>query len=533
MSRTATPHPDDQTLVRRCREGDIEAADILFRRYHQTAVRMAAKETRSLDPEELASEALIRVWVAMRGGGGPQHAFPPYLRATIRNLAATWATQNREDPAEAEQLDAAMSRAHDEPGFDSAVVEHQVMMEAFDSLPERWRSVLWMTEIEGLRAAEVGERLGLTPNSAAALSKRARGALSRAWLQAHVERHGGGDECEWVLDRLAAYVKDGLTDAQDQRVRDHLDECSDCAGAMRRIAHLGASLRVAALIVGGSAAGVTAWTLTGTQVAAAATIGQASAGASGAKAFFRTIRRAADRSGMVTATAAVTVVAVAAVAFGAASGTGQPDAGQAPVAALPPASGGFGSGGQGGSSGSGAAASASTAAASTAAATPDATSEQATQTDPSTSPDGTTASVADSDAGTDPSATHVVTVRPTPSAAPSRPTPSQTATSTTASPGTTSPTARPSSPATTPTSSAPTPSVTPTVPTPTVPTPTVPTPTVPTPTVPTPTVPTPTVPTPTVPTPTVPSPGCSWVHATPPTSGTCYVVDDWIVCCWI
>lgn len=319
--RTQASHPDDQDLVRRCREGDVEAADILFRRYHHTAVKMAARESRSFDPEELASEALIRVWIAMRGGGGPEHAFPPYLKATIRNLAATWSAQNREQPVEDEQLDAALSRANSDPGFETALSEHQVMMAAFDSLPERWRSVLWMTEVEGLKAADVAERLGLTPNTAAALSKRARAALSRAWLQAHVERHAdASDDCEWTLDRMAGYVREALTPAQQHRASEHIDGCSQCAGAMRGVAHLGASLRIAVLVVGGSAATILAWSAASAPpiAAAAVTVGAGVGGRSPAKS----LRRTVDRSGKAVAVAAVAVLTVAGVAFAATSLSG-------------------------------------------------------------------------------------------------------------------------------------------------------------------------------------------------------------------
>jgi DNA-directed RNA polymerase specialized sigma24 family protein len=43
-----------------------------------------------------------------------------------------------------------------------------------DPLPERWQAVLWHTEIEGSRPAEVASLLGLTANGVAALGYRAR-----------------------------------------------------------------------------------------------------------------------------------------------------------------------------------------------------------------------------------------------------------------------------------------------------------------------------------------------------------------------
>ena len=51
---------------------------------------------------------------------------------------------------------------------------------AFASLPERWQAVLWHTEIEGARPADVAPLLGLTANSVAALAYRAREGLRQA-----------------------------------------------------------------------------------------------------------------------------------------------------------------------------------------------------------------------------------------------------------------------------------------------------------------------------------------------------------------
>ena len=54
---------------------------------------------------------------------------------------------------------------------------------AFASLPERWQAVLWHTEIEGARPADVAPLLGLTANGVAALAYRAREGLRQAYLQ--------------------------------------------------------------------------------------------------------------------------------------------------------------------------------------------------------------------------------------------------------------------------------------------------------------------------------------------------------------
>ena len=249
---------DEPDLLRRCREGDADAFDELFRHHYAGAVRYAARVSPALDPEDLTAEAFARIWATIRGGGGPDHAFGQYLRTTIRNLAVNTATRGHEEPADDDRLDHWMRREAQvaDDGFSSAMAEHAVVAKAFETLPQRWRSVLWMIDVEGLRTSDVARRLGLSANGAAALTKRARAALSQAWLTAHVDTRSTRPECVWVLDHVSGYARGTLSEAQRERVRRHLDECDSCNRAAHRIGHLATSLRVVAIVAGGSLVGL-------------------------------------------------------------------------------------------------------------------------------------------------------------------------------------------------------------------------------------------------------------------------------------
>lgn len=249
---------NEPDLLRRSREGDRDAFDELFRHHYASAVRYAARVTSSLDPEDLTAEAFARIWATISGGGGPEHAFGKYLRTTIKNLAVNTATRRNEEPAEDDRLDYWLRRDAQvaDDGFSAMLAEHEAVAEAFETLPQRWRSVLWMIDVEGRRTADVAVRLGLTANSAAALTKRARAALSQAWLTTQLDARSSKPECAWVHDHLSGFARDTLTTAQRERVRVHLDECDDCDRAAHRVAHLATSLRIVALIAGGSLAGL-------------------------------------------------------------------------------------------------------------------------------------------------------------------------------------------------------------------------------------------------------------------------------------
>lgn len=138
------------------------------------------------------------------------------------------------------------------------MAEHEVVAEAFETLPQRWRSVLWMIDVEGRRTSDVAHRLGLSPNGTAALTKRARAALGQAWLTAHLDARGTHPECAWVLDHVSGYARGTLSTTQHERVRRHLDECDSCNRAAHRVGHLATSLRIVAIIAGGSLVGLVA-----------------------------------------------------------------------------------------------------------------------------------------------------------------------------------------------------------------------------------------------------------------------------------
>jgi len=325
----------DEELLSLSREGDHEAFTTLFYRHHAGAVRAARGTTSRLDPEDLAAEAFSRTWRTIQGGGGPRRDLGPYLRTTIRNLAATWVRRSHEVPADEEILELASG----EVSFDEAMADHDLVTAAFRTLPKRWQSVLWRVEVEGQSAAEVARDLGLTPNAASVLTRRAREGLAKAWLQAQVDTRSQRRDCQWALQRVSSYVRSTLPAAQLVRMGEHLDECEDCARATRRIASLGSSLRLVAILAGGSAVGLLAF---GVLAPPAAQAAQAPGPSSGASAAAHTAASVLTSPiGAVASVAIVAATAVALVAVGSGGGSTDvagPDQRRAPVTAAASAS---------------------------------------------------------------------------------------------------------------------------------------------------------------------------------------------------
>jgi hypothetical protein len=149
-------------------------------------------------------------------------------------------------PAELHDLDGAA--LGDGPSDHVEVAEEVALVSgAFRALPERWRSVLWLTEVEGMPARQAAAVLGMSPNAVAQLAMRARAGLRRNYLQAHVG-NGVSKECKYTVDRLGAYVAGALPRREITKVERHLDGCELCAARLADLEDVGSTLRRFAII---------------------------------------------------------------------------------------------------------------------------------------------------------------------------------------------------------------------------------------------------------------------------------------------
>jgi len=128
---------------------------------------------------------------------------------------------------------------------------------AFRSLPDRWQSVLWYTEVEGMDPHEVAPILGMTANGVAALSYRAREGLRKAWLQAHINDASASGECQWAISRIGDHARKGLSARDNERITFHLATCSKCAIINEEVDEVGSRLALVMLpiMLGGVAGG--------------------------------------------------------------------------------------------------------------------------------------------------------------------------------------------------------------------------------------------------------------------------------------
>jgi RNA polymerase sigma factor (sigma-70 family) len=234
----------DEELIANARSGDQGAFAELWRRHYRSGARVARQFTSSIDADDLVSEAYTRIYQRVLAGGGPTGAFRPYLYTTIRNLASTWGAQSRDVQVD-DIADYEDPTTIDDPV--AVALDRTLTARAFRSLPERWQSVLWYTEVEGMDPHEVAPILGMSANGVAALSYRAREGLRKAWLQAHVSEPGTSEACKWTIARLGDNARHSLTAREQEKLSDHLASCAKCAIVSEEVDEVGSHLAMVLL----------------------------------------------------------------------------------------------------------------------------------------------------------------------------------------------------------------------------------------------------------------------------------------------
>ena len=258
-SATRVEVPDDAELISAVRGGDLDAYGDLFERHVEAARRLARQLVSPGDVEDLVSEAFVKVLGILQRGGGPDAAFRAYLLTSVRSL--------RVDKFRA---GARLHTTDDMEAFDPGVpfrdtaiegFESTAAAKAFASLPERWQLVLWHTEVEGDRPADIAPLLGMSANSVSALAYRAREGLRQAFLTEHANELDE-DDCRWTHEHLGAYIRNGTSRRDASKVEDHLGQCRSCMAIYLELTEVNSNLGalLAPLLLGGAAAAYTSTT---------------------------------------------------------------------------------------------------------------------------------------------------------------------------------------------------------------------------------------------------------------------------------
>jgi RNA polymerase sigma-70 factor (ECF subfamily) len=189
---------DTPELLRRSAAGDEEAFVALYRRFQGAIYRFAWRMTGSREAaEDVTQETFLVVARGPNGYDESRGAFGPYLYGIARNLLIKRAGRERPFVALGDGEDSL--RSHGDPAEDldrrQAV---EAVRQAVLALPDHYREVVVLVELQGLPYEEVASALGCPVGTV-------RSRLHRARAQLAQRLRGRGGPAEWAT-RIAETV---------------------------------------------------------------------------------------------------------------------------------------------------------------------------------------------------------------------------------------------------------------------------------------------------------------------------------------
>ncbi len=258
----------DVELLEQVRGGDLNAYVVLYERHVEAARRFARSLLRNqADADDVVSEVFASVLAVIQRDKGPRDGFAAYVMASVRNECYR-AQRRRGRHTPVSEPTAVLASA--ETGWERDPFARRddadALQQALQSLPPRFREVLWRTEVEGQSHQQIADDTGTTPQAVAAQAMRARRALGGAYLRGHLVATEARESlplaCADAREHLADLVRGTLNTRRLRRVDEHLAKCSACSDAKDELERVNQHLRASpslALVVGGLKTRVVGW----------------------------------------------------------------------------------------------------------------------------------------------------------------------------------------------------------------------------------------------------------------------------------
>ena len=207
----------DDVVVRRVLDGDVALMEILMRRYNQRlfrAVRSIVKDDSQV--EDIVQETYVRAYEHLSQFEGRAKFSTWLTKIAIYEAYARlrrFDHQNVDSISELEEKGLFMNSSERDPERQTFDGEMRLLLErAFDVLPDDYRSVFMLREIEGLSTAETAECLEISEENVKTRLHRAREFLQRelyaaACATARTAFQFLGPRCDRVVARVMARIQ--------------------------------------------------------------------------------------------------------------------------------------------------------------------------------------------------------------------------------------------------------------------------------------------------------------------------------------
>lgn len=175
----------DEQLVARTQQGDKQAFDLLVRKYQHKVVKLVSRYVNHADAQDVAQEAFIKAFRAMKGFKG-NSAFYTWLYRISINTAKNYLVARSRRPA-SQDIDVADAEAFgyadrfSEQDTPEALLESEeirnAVLDSIENLPEDLRTAIMLRELEGMSYEEIAQAMDCPVGTVRSRIFRARAAV--------------------------------------------------------------------------------------------------------------------------------------------------------------------------------------------------------------------------------------------------------------------------------------------------------------------------------------------------------------------
>ncbi len=165
---------EDIELIQRCKKGDLEVFEMLVKKYRNRAVNIAYSLLGCrADGEDVAQEAFIKIYRKI-GGFKEKSSFSTWLYRIVVNTAYDFLRRKKHAPIPLDDIKYTPSVPAQETEF---LNSKELINEALEKLPFKYRAALILREIEGLSYKDIAETLKISTGTVESRIFRGRAML--------------------------------------------------------------------------------------------------------------------------------------------------------------------------------------------------------------------------------------------------------------------------------------------------------------------------------------------------------------------
>ena len=178
---------NDKELVKRAKEGDSRAFDLLVKKYQFKVVNLVSRYVRSDEAQDVAQEAFIKAYRGLKSFRGDSAFYTWLYRIAVNSAknyllsAARRQADYQVDVEDAEYFDdAAVLRDQDSP--DHVLLSQELekkVFDAIDQLPQDLKTAITLRELEGLSYEQIADAMECPIGTVRSRIFRAREAIDK------------------------------------------------------------------------------------------------------------------------------------------------------------------------------------------------------------------------------------------------------------------------------------------------------------------------------------------------------------------